>query len=264
MQRNASGTAGNSSPGVLETRKRTYNACEETEMEDTPERHAKRSKKGESRVQRARLLSFDPSEKYLRELQTLLGGSNPHIEIKSDEAKFSQSDVAHDKMLRADRIDVAEVAPAGSVSSPGWRARVVKLILNEIEVVDLTSDSDKGDKNGNKENMIKETCAVDWTADQILEDLKDPEKGCRSAELEKELYAQFPDATIEALTKRAYNQAKTGTVDPELMEFLNKTPIQSECEEDDEDDEDDEDEEENDENLCIVHPVARYSRAIVC
>ena len=172
------------------------------------------------------------------------------------------SPLALDKKTKVKRSAVATVAPRDSTPSPHFK--VVKIsagdaaehpvdLVSEEEDDELFDADENADENKNKnenknegENTITKLRRI-FEADEKLskeieKDMADPEYDENgnlvhdSDELARELASCMKKKcyTIAELTHLADEQAKTGTVDPELIEFMSKTPVQSDYESEDE------------------------------
>lgn len=133
---------------------------------------------------------------------------------------------------------VAEVAPEGRTPSPCVTAVA-------IDFVDMSKSSQTSNENEDFMNkasdreigfrlvQMNQDDEDDEYTRQILEDLKDPATDFEeSFELRAEIMNKFPSASLEVLRRKANNQAKSGRVDPELMEFMTMTPVQTDVESD--------------------------------
>lgn len=218
------------------TRKRTYDEHASSEMEDTPQSVKVRAKKARGTVLKAE--DYPHSEAYYKNLERLLGGKSPILELKFPKNKRKQllaSDAARSTTCGA---MVAKIAPEGRTPSPCVTAVA-------IDFVDMSKSSQTSNENEDFMNKASDReigfLPVKQTQDdeddeytrQILKDLEDPATDFEECfELREELMNKFPSARPEVLRRKANNQAKSGRVDPELMEFLTVTPVQSDGESD--------------------------------
>lgn len=191
-------------------------------------------------------------------------GSPEHQAALYDLLVGRASPLALDKKTKVKGSAVATVAPRDSTPSPLFR--VVKISAGDAaeHPVDLVSEEEEDElfdadenadenadeiKNKNKnegENTITKLRRI-FEADEafskeIEKDMADPEYDENgnlvhdSDELARELasFMKKKCYTIKELTHLANEQAKTGAVDPELVEFMTKTPVQSDYESEDE------------------------------
>lgn len=170
------------------------------------------------------------------------------------------SPLALDKKNKVKGSAVATVTPRDSTLSPFFK--VIKISAGDAaeHPVDLVSeeeddelfdadenaDENKIENKNEGENTITKLRRI-FEADEafskeIEKDMADPEYDENgnlvhdSDELARELASCMKHKcyTIAELAKKANEQAKTGAVDPELVEFMTKTPVQSDYESEDE------------------------------
>lgn len=217
-------------------RKRTYDAHASSRMEDTPESVKVRAKQARGTVLKAE--DFPHSKAYNKNLERLFRSNGPILEFnfsKNNDRQLLASGAAPSTTCGA---MVAEVAPEGRTSSPCVTAVAIDFVdlskssqtSNENEdFMNKASDREIGFRLGKK----KQDDEDDEYTRQILKDLEDPAPDFEeSSELRAEIKNKFPSASFEVLTRKANNQAKSGRVDPELMEFMTVTPVQTDVESD--------------------------------